>query len=72
MTDSIPRYVTVCSECLRASCWHGVFMCDKSTNAGTMDLDRRYLHARPFESSDWWGDQVAVDRMVRSFLGGGA
>ena len=29
--------VTVCSECLQASCWQGVFMCDRSQTAGTIE-----------------------------------
>ncbi len=28
------RKITVCAECLTASCWHGEFMCDRSRNAG--------------------------------------
>lgn len=27
--------VTVCSECLKASCWHWKFPCDKARTAGT-------------------------------------
>ena len=26
--------VTVCSSCLRASCWHGEFYCEMARNAG--------------------------------------
>lgn len=29
------REVTVCAECLTASCWHGTFMCDGARGAGT-------------------------------------
>lgn len=32
------RKVTVCAVCLTAACWQGVFMCDDSRNAGTVDL----------------------------------
>lgn len=28
-------YVTVCAECLRASCWHDAFPCEKSRTART-------------------------------------
>ena len=31
------RMITVCSNCLRASCWHGNFMCDDAKNAGTVE-----------------------------------
>jgi hypothetical protein len=69
VTDS--RYVTVCSECLCASCWQGVFLCHKSGAAGTMDLDVRYLAARALESPEWWGDPIEVDQLVRRTLGAG-
>ena len=31
-------YVTVCSVCRRASCWHGEFMCQQAQGAGTVDV----------------------------------
>lgn len=31
-------FVTVCDNCLQASCWHGVFRCWKSRSAGTRDI----------------------------------
>lgn len=31
------RKVTVCSNCLTASCWHAVFMCDASRMASTVE-----------------------------------
>lgn len=30
------RLITVCDRCLRASCWHGEFMCEVSSIAGTV------------------------------------
>jgi hypothetical protein len=35
--------ITVCSECLQASCWQGIFMCSRSTDAGTVQKTRREL-----------------------------
>lgn len=35
MTD---YYVTVCDACLRASCWHMEFQCERSIEAGTRML----------------------------------
>lgn len=29
--------VTVCDNCFRACCWQGIFMCDESRHAGTVD-----------------------------------
>lgn len=38
-TDAVRKdedwWVTVCSECLRASCWHMEFPCEKARYAGT-------------------------------------
>jgi len=43
MTRSTPpeeknRAITVCSACLRASCWHGHFPCEDSLLAATTRL----------------------------------
>ena len=52
------KYVTICDECLKASCWQGIFMCDNAYTAGTMDLDVEYLKVRALEHPDWWADEV--------------
>jgi hypothetical protein len=31
-------FVTVCDRCLKASCWHGIFMCESSRDAGTREI----------------------------------
>lgn len=31
------KTVTVCANCLCASCWHGIFMCDEAKHAGTVE-----------------------------------
>lgn len=31
----LEKEITVCAECLRASCWNGIFMCDKARQTGT-------------------------------------
>lgn len=41
------RLVTVCDECLCASCWHGEFMCQQATDAGTVELPVRTLQWSP-------------------------
>ena len=35
--------VTVCSECFKASCWHGIFMCESAREASTVEMTRRQL-----------------------------
>lgn len=47
-------YVTVCDQCLRASCWLGYFMCDRAGSAGKIDLDVDYLRVRALENPCWW------------------
>lgn len=37
--------VTVCAECLTASCWHGVFMCQQSAGADIKTLRASDLRA---------------------------
>lgn len=39
------RVVTVCAECLRASCWHGEFMCDDAQSANVTKRTVRQLNA---------------------------
>lgn len=48
------RLVTVCSECLKASCWQGHFMCDASRGAGTVDKPISELRTLRLEHPDYW------------------
>lgn len=34
MSAGVDYLVTVCAECLMASCWHGEFMCQRAVDAG--------------------------------------
>jgi hypothetical protein len=43
LPGSDEELITVCDNCYRASCWHGIFMCDDSDIAGTIELSRREL-----------------------------
>jgi len=36
--DGRSYYVTVYKECRRASCWHGMFMCERYQTAGVVDV----------------------------------
>ncbi len=53
--------VTVCGKCLQASCWQGIFMCDKAENAGTTELTRRELLKLDREHPSYWksDEQIA-------------
>ena len=37
--------ITVCDHCLTASCWQGIFMCDKARDAGIVKKSRQELIA---------------------------
>jgi hypothetical protein len=53
----IPRddaTVTVCSACLRASCWQGKFMCEASRNAGTREMTVKELAGLGHEHPSHW------------------
>jgi hypothetical protein len=50
----LDRKVTVCDKCLQASCWHGVFMCWESKNAGTKDVTVSELRTLSRENPEWW------------------
>lgn len=36
-------WVTVCAECLQASCWQGEFYCQRAKSADTMRVRASYL-----------------------------
>ena len=46
--------ITVCYACLQASCWQGVFMCDKSSTANTIRLRRAFLKELGREHPSYW------------------
>lgn len=51
------RKVTVCAECLQASCWQGIFMCDRAQTASTVEKTVRELRALGREHPDYWRPQ---------------
>jgi hypothetical protein len=48
------RKVTVCSACLQASCWQGLFYCEAYKTAGTVQKTISELMALGLESPDYW------------------
>lgn len=48
------RLITVCSSCLRASCWHGLFYCDDYQTAGTVQKTSRELRKMDREHPDYY------------------
>lgn len=53
-------YVEVCDACLRASCWHGIFMCDKARYAGTVVKRASELFALKLEHSDYYSENALL------------
>jgi len=48
------KKITVCSECLTASCWQGIFMCDENQNAGTVEKTIGELKELNLENQEYW------------------
>lgn len=44
--------IQVCDQCLCASCWQGLFMCQKAQNAGTIHKTRAELLALHLENPE--------------------
>lgn len=54
--------MTVCSSCLRASCWQGAFYCDEShTTASLVEKTVAELEALGYEHSMYWEEGAGVD-----------
>lgn len=46
--------ITVCSECLQASCWQAILFCEKADSAGVVQKTRRELKALNLEHPSYW------------------
>lgn len=63
--------ITVCDKCFQATCWQGVFMCDESQNAGTVDKTIAELIAlNTGEHPDHWTTTpAAIDALPPATTG---
>lgn len=61
MNDST---ITVCSACLQATCWQGLFYCDEYRTAGTVEKTLEELKALNLEHSDYWRQMDGQGRFV--------
>ena len=52
--------ITVCAECLQASCWQGKFMCDNSKNANIVEITVRSLRILQMENESYWAGSIAA------------
>lgn len=52
--EDFMKKITVCDKCLTASCWQGLFMCDDSKFAGTVEKTIDELKELNLEHSSYW------------------
>lgn len=57
--DPLDRKVTVCAECLQASCWREAFMCDDAQWAATVNKTVRELTELGYENPQYWEKDIA-------------
>ena len=57
MNDS--TLITVCDKCLMASCWQGIFMCDKAQHAEITTRTVEELKKLNLEHLDYWKESEA-------------
>ena len=50
----LDRTVTVCAACSMASCWLGIWLCEKHFSAGTKEMTVRELRALGLENPEYW------------------
>ena len=61
------KKITVCDKCLMASCWQGLFMCDDSIFAGTVEKTIDELKELNLEHSSYWKtDSQLAEAMGKS------
>lgn len=53
-TPDDDHLITVCSACLRASCWNGEFMCDNYRHATTQQMTVKELAQLDIEHPSYW------------------
>lgn len=59
------RLITVCSECFRASCWHGDFFCDAYRTAGLVKKGERELERLAVEHPSYYA-QARIEKICGS------
>lgn len=56
------RFLWVCANCLRASCWAGVFFCDDARSAKLLVISRDQAVALGREHTDYIDNQAITAR----------
>lgn len=57
MSVSDDKVITVCSRCLRAACFIGVFYCDVARSASLVEKTVAELRSLGLEHEDYWGEE---------------
>jgi hypothetical protein len=52
--------ITVCDKCLQASCWQGIFMCNDSQTAGTVQKTKDELRKLNREHPSYWKTDIEL------------
>jgi len=61
VTTADSAKVLVCDKCLKASCWHGEFMCDEAQTAGLKVLTVGDLQKLDREHPENWSDEKMIE-----------
>lgn len=61
--------VTVCADCLCASCWYAEFICQGAMTADIKQMRRSELIALGREHPDYWTDEARRDGRRRATMG---
>lgn len=62
--------ITVCDTCLRASCWQGLFLCDRAVSASIVELTLIELMGLDLESPNYWMTRAECDCYTRLGING--
>lgn len=54
------RRIDVCSACLKATCWYGLFMCDEARTADVIKMPVSRLQELNREHPDYWTDEAVA------------
>lgn len=68
LAEVLDHEVTVCDECLQASCWQGKFLCDRSYGAGTTTRTACQLGLLELENPEYWFTEPATGAVDRDRL----
>lgn len=63
------QLVTVCDQCLKASCWQGEFFCDDYQTAGTFEVQVKVLRELAREHCSYWHGHIQEVYQVYDRIG---